>query len=56
MSVSQQKLFNYEYKIAMYGFDFLPFYPYFLLLVIKGQFFPEQKLCFRVYFFSVTKM
>jgi hypothetical protein len=37
--------------LYMYGFDFLSFFPRFLLLVIKGQFFTEQKLCFRVHFF-----
>ena len=34
----------------------LSFFPRFLLLVIKGQFFTEQKLCFRVHFFSGTQM
>jgi hypothetical protein len=41
--------------LYMYGFDFLPYYPYFLLLVIKGQFVPRTKFCFTVHFFSRYK-
>ena len=41
--------------LYMYGFDFLPFYPYFLLLVIKGQFFPRTKILFQSAFFSALK-
>ena len=36
-------------------FWFFILLPRFLLLVIKGQFFPEQKFCFRVHFFQVQK-
>ena len=41
--------------LYMYGFDFLPFYPYFLLLVIKGQFFPRTKILFQSAFFFSYK-
>jgi hypothetical protein len=38
--------------LYMYGFDFLPI---FLLLVIKGQFFPRTKILFQSAFFQLQK-